>query len=607
MGVSNVYNQAKASAVAALKASGSVRAARTANFKPEHLRMTGSIFNAPTANSSQPTLAKLNITATLSDLNKNSAPAAPAAQAASGDITEAKKLLASTTDMSTRTKEGTAQVRRAAGTADKLGTNANRYQGLIADANKKFTGENTALQARIKLDNQKIEQITRRNQETQKAVDDAQRELETLVARRSFSMGQRNGNSGSNNDDARINELQTFIGSKVSIMQANGRTIYSLQRSQTRTLAKMQRTNRQYVRTNQINTKNFQCQQKEDSKIIKVATEVEKYSALTQTGGQVLSLVGKGLMALGKAIGSTGYGAAIGAAMISTGQVLDKIGVVAEMVGQYGQATAGITKSVAYAAEGNIQGAIQSAAMAVQSGCAAAKSTANLGTQFKAINQSATEATNAIAAKSIARDIVKENSGNLGGMTEKEARKAIAANLKEQFDKGDIKGVTSNWSQNNRLNQLKEAAKADNGKITTDVLTEAKKDYNSALNKALPKGYTATNGVIKKGDNDVDLNDKANESIKDIKNKVGKKASSSFGEVSKSGKKSSSNWIDNLERFSQGFNSLGQLYMMYNSNSSMMGMNGMNGMNGMMNGTNGTNSYRNAHSTRRQYRNSRVH
>ena len=73
MGVSNVYNQAKANAIAAIKSNMFAKGTKKAEaVKPEHMRMTGSIFTAPGAKAPKPisTLAQLNTTASLADLNK---------------------------------------------------------------------------------------------------------------------------------------------------------------------------------------------------------------------------------------------------------------------------------------------------------------------------------------------------------------------------------------------------------------------------------------------------------------------------------------------------------------------------------------------------------
>ena len=586
MGVSNVYNQAKANAIAAIKSNMSAKGARKSGM-PEYLKPTGSIFNAPGAKDSQytPTIVGLNTRASLTELNQPPITRAQGSGSNSnpdnfGDIDNAADGKAAANSVSAqgdKVKAYTAKTEQQAGVVARLGSASARLDGKIVEANKKFTAENVKLQAQIKSDNIKLERVTKENIELQKEVDDAQNELDTLLARNLFSMGGSSA-SGSSDDQAKITELQTFIGSKVGVMQANGKVVYSLQRSQNRTLNRMQRTNSQYIKTHQRNTKALQNSQAEDSKIIKVATEVEKYSALAQAGGQMLNLAGRGLVALGTAIGSTVWGAAVGAALVATGQVMAKIGTVVELVGQYGQTAANLTKTAAYAAEGNIMGAMQSAASAVQMGTAAVKGTTGLKAQFKAIDQTATEATNKIAANQIARETV---TGDVGGMTKKEARRAMAANLEEQFNNNDISGVTSTHNQNGRLNQLRKAANKEfkttmtlggqQTEVTTNMAMEALSNAQTNFNKAVTKaGGQIENGVV------TGLDKKA-------RKQVGKQAKTSFGNIKKSSTKSSTNWADNMNKFTQSFGSMAQMFGMF-SGGSMMGMMGssMPSMNNMM-------------------------
>lgn len=597
MGVSNVYNQAKSNAIAAIKSNLTAKGTKKAVI-PEHLKMTGSVFDAPGVRDNKPaaTLANLNTTASLADLNKKPVEGAqgkgsnsknPDSFADIDNVADGKAAANSVSAQGDKVKAYTAKTEQQAGVVARLGSHSAKLDGQIAEANKKFTAENVKLQAQIKSNNIKLDNITKENEQLQKEVDDAQNELNTLLARNSFSMGGSSA-SGSSDDAGKINELQTFIGSKVGVMQANGKVVYSLQRSQNRTLNRMQRTNSQYIKTHQRNTKALQNSQAEDSKIIKVATEVEKYSALAQAGGQMLNLAGRGLVALGAAIP---YG--FGAALVATGQVMAKIGTVVELVGQYGQTAANLTKTAAYAAEGNIMGAMQSAASAVQMGTAAVKGTTGLKAQFKAIDQTATEATNKIAANQIARETV---TGDVGGMTKKEARRAMAANLEAQFNSADsIGGVTSTHNQNGRLNQLRKAAKDGTtitttktvngketttsttfnaGELATKTLEQTKRDFTKEYNTSITKAGGETN-----------LSAKDKEKIR---KKAAKQTRTSYKNTSSS-TKSSTNWADNMNKFTQSFGSMAQMFGMF-SGGSMMG--GYNNMGYMNNGINMTDAQR---------------
>jgi len=573
MGVSNVYNQAKANAIAAIKQNLSSQGAKkTANAKPEYMKMTGSIFDAPGAKDAKGTtnLADLNTRASLNELNKKPVEATQSKGSNSknpdsfADIDNASDGRAAANSVSAqgdKVEAYTSQTKREAGIVNRFSTTSQKLDTKIEDANKKFNTSSAKLEARIKSDNQKLEKIVKENEETQKEVDDAQNELDTLLARNSFSMGSSNGTSGTSNDQARITELQTLIGSKVGVMQANGKVIYSLQRSQSRTLTQMQRTNTAYVKTHKANTKALHNQQNETSGIIKTATTIEQYSMLAQVSGQTLALAGKGLIALGSAMSGTGVGSAIGSALIAAGKVMEQVGTVVELVGQYGSAAANITKTAAYAAEGNIMGAMQSAAMAVQSGAAAAKSTAGLKDTFGQINAEAQNATNNLQAKVETNKTMdslnlkglsdSDKQKALGGMTEKEYRQALKNEYKTQL--------------------------TNNGQINSEAAqTEIRNNFQNAVKES---GGSVENGVVSGLD-------------KKGRKTVGKQAKTGFrNTASKTAKKSSTNWADNMNKFSQTMGSFAQMYMMFNGGGSMMGMGGnmmgmgySNGMGYMNNG-----------------------
>ena len=96
--------------------------------------------------------------------------------------------------------------------------------------------------------------------------------MDSLLGSASFSIN-RDPNSGdtSNPNQDRINELQTIIGSKVTLLQSNGQQIYSLQRSSSRTITKMTKTNANYVKVNQQNSKAITQNQSKTDKVIETA------------------------------------------------------------------------------------------------------------------------------------------------------------------------------------------------------------------------------------------------------------------------------------------------------------------------------------------------
>lgn len=355
-------------------------------------------------------------------------------------------------------------------------------------------------------------------------------------------MGGANGNSGSSDDASKINELQTLIGAKVGTMQANGKVVYSLQRSQTKTLTSMNKTNNQFIKVQKNNAKVIHKHQDETSKVIKFADKVEQYSMLAQVSGQTLEMVGS----LMQAAGSTPWTAW----MVPVGTVMAKAGTVLELVGNYGSTAANLTKTVAYAAEGNLMGAMQSAASAMQTGAAAVKGTTNFKKDFAAIDTKANEVLNKNAANKAAGEQVKGMSdAELNGMSRKDMKKSISNDLQAQMNGDD--------ATLNRKDLFKDGKLTDAGKT-------------AAMNSATSVGNEFSTQLGKKN---ATTKSASKATVKSFKNKA-------------SATKSSTNWADNMNKFTQTLGSMAQMYMMINGGGSMMGMGGMTGMGGSMMGGN---------------------
>ena len=527
MGVSNVYNQAKANAIAAVKANLANSGVKKADLKPEYMRMTGSIFDAPdlNRNSQVPFLASSNIKASLVELNKKPVEA-PQGKGSNnneldmpGSASEGRAAAANVKSQSNKAKKLTQKTEKNTTVVNKFNRDSELLQTKVVKDNKKFKAQQLKLEGKIKSDNLKLAKLIDENEEHQKQIDDAQHELDSLLARNSFTMGG-SGASANNDNQSRITELQTLIGSKVGLMQANGKIVYSLQRNQTRTIKQMNKTNSQYVKVNNQNVKAMSQQQSETSKILRVATEIEKYSALVQTAGQTLSVLGKAMIAAGTAPGMHW--------MIPVGKLMSSVGTVAEMVGQYGVAAANITKTASYAAEGNIMGAMQSAAMAVQAGTAAVKSTKNLKANFDSINTKANESLNKIDANKIAKEQVKGmQDGELNGMSRKDMRKSISKDLQAHMNGKD--------ATLNRSDLL------ENGKLTEAGRTAGQESANRV-------GEEFTLQIGKQGGN-AKIASKA--TLKHFRN-----------EASKTISKSSTSWQDRMQQMNQGFMTLASIYGM---------------------------------------------
>ena len=529
MGVSNVNNLNKID-LTKLGLLGKTRS--TQSNKPAYMQMTGSIFNAPQVknnSSTTPNLSVLNTTRSLNELKTTSTKTT-----SSNEKTESKKEneegnvdQGSVKDLGNQAKKGTSEAKKYTAEEKQVGAKAKTLNKNIKQEDKKFQAQLKQQQADLKKDNAKIEKLAQETDEAQLQIDNAQNELDGLLASSTFSINGFNGTqggqstSGSPNQD-RINELQKLIGSKTTLVQSNGKQIYSLRRSSSRTLSRMNRTNANYIKTHKHNAKAIKQNQNETSGVIKTATTIEQYSALAEQGGKALDLLGQGLVTAGQALASSGnpVTAAIGSAMIATGTVMSKIGTVAEMLGQYGQAAANITKTAAYAAEGNLMGAMTSAAAAMQSGAAATKSTKNLKNTFGEIDQRAQEATKKAAANATAKKTVEGMSEDkLGGMSKKDARKALSKELQAtSFGENDA-NVTGKWSKK-QLEQYKSqmtASTANGGTVATDGLATVKDKYQENVKAQLKK--TGLDSKYAVGDNGkiVDVNTRDEVSIDTLK------------------------------------------------------------------------------------------
>ena len=574
MGVSNVYNSNKIDLVklALTNKSKSSAAAK----KPEYLQMTGSIFNAPNAKSTSGTssLSDLNTLRSLNDINnKNNETEGTNGKSSSGSNLDnianidnaadgkaaARSAEASSDEISSQTKSSQADTK----TVTKFDSDSQKLDKQMQKDDKKFQQTLKKQENEIKDNNIKLEKLAKETEETQTEIDAAQNELDSLLATSAFTINNAQnsgGASNSNPNSGRIQELQTLIGSKVELTQANGKQIYSLQRSSSRTMTRMNKTNSTFVKTQTKNQKALNADQTKTEKAIEVATKFEQAAALVSQLGQTVNLAGKGLVALGA---SMTWAAGAGAALIAAGNVMQKVGTVTEMVGNYGQAAANITKAAAYAADGNLTGALQSAAGAIQTGAAAVKTPKGLGKTFDSINEQANQATQKLAANSAARETVKDmTTEQLGGMSKKEARKAIGQDLQNQMADGSIstgkKGALGQMKElkNNALEGDSQTLKLNNqsGKIEQNItkskatiaLDNAKSDFASAVaeeNGTLKDGVVT--GLDRKG-------------RKSVKNKMASRFSNTATNTVKSSKKfDASKLVEGLQSTAALFNQQG--------------------------------------------------
>lgn len=525
MGVSNVNNLNK---IDLTKLALAQKSRQAKSNQPAYMQMTGSIFNAPEVKQQQETtnLNTLNTKKSLNELTKKTSTSNSTTNKTEGKDKEENVDQGSVKSQGNQAKKGTTQTEKDFREVKTINSESKKLNKDIKQEDKKFQAQLKQQQAAFQKDSAKLEKLSQETEETQTEIDNAQNELDSLLGSSTFTISRGDGTQGgqsTNPNQDKIDQLQKFIGSKSNLVQNNGKQIYSLQRSSSRTLSRMNRTNANFVKIHKKNTKAIQQNQNETSNVVKFATKLEQWSAIAEQGGKALDFAGQGMVAAGQAIASTAWGAAVGAAMIATGTVMSKVGTVAEMLGQYGQTAANVTKTAAYAAEGNLAGAMTSAAAAIQSGAAAQKSTKGLSNNFKAIDQRATDATNKAAANAAAKQAVKNmDAEQLGGMTKKEMKKSISGELQGQLANNEInskdlfndvknKSIKSNDAVNGARDKaaaaFKENVYAAKGSLDAPngVVTGLDKKARKEVGKKTVTGFTNTASVAKKSTQKLDF------------------------------------------------------------------------------------------------------
>ncbi len=476
MGISNVNNVNK---IDLTKLNFGSKTVKTDN-RPEYLKMTGSIFNAPgVKGTTTSTLGTLNTNRSLSELRSTPAKAKSTGTGSSNEgsnnggteiksASEGKAAAANANSQASKVRSQTTEMKSSEKTVNKYSADAQKQEKKAETQDKKFQKTLKAQEKEVKEYNLKLQKTIKENLETQTEITNAQNELDSLLGQSSFSANNNNGTSTSNNNSARIKELQTFIGTKSKLVQNNGKTIYSLQRSSNRTLKKMKKTNATYVKTNKRNMKNVASTQTKAAKVAQTAQKFESIAAMVSQVGQLVNYAGQGLVALGSATAMPW-----GAALIAAGQVMQKVGNVVEMVGNYGQTAANITKGAAMAADGNLAGAMQAFGSAAATGAAAVKQTKDLKGTFGQIDKQAKDATKKLAANQVAKEKVAQmKDSELGGLSKKQMRKSISS----QLQANDSITTSGNWSKK-QLKGYMENMKANDGSLVKTAANNAKSTY----------------------------------------------------------------------------------------------------------------------------------
>ena len=269
-------------------------------------------------------------------------------------------------------------------------------------SDKQFQKDSKALSKDIKKDEKELQKNEKEVQETQQkieeeivAVEALQLEVDTLTAEQEsssatgaaaplnpvqpqhtgFSIMENiaggaaasttaatTGNAASNQTE--IDALNEQIGEKTNVIKIYSDGLLKTQKSSDTIIKRMNNTTKVYNKTVAKEQAEKQEDQSRSEKVLEVATKVESISSAVAMAGFIVGTTGDVLM---KVI--------LPPWIPAVGAVMSPIGHAAEAIGNYGVAAAGLTKAATYAAQGNLLGALTSAASAVMAGASAVSAT----------------------------------------------------------------------------------------------------------------------------------------------------------------------------------------------------------------------------------------
>ena len=368
-------------------------------------------------------------------------------------------------------------------TAESYSKDAQKKQKTLIKDQKSLEKQYKKESQSIQKNQEQITQLTDSLNTENDEVNALQSELEGLLAANSTGVGVNSAFSLSlagteeyqqdmqaQQDDpnaARIAELQGQISTKSASMQKTGTKINKLQTSTNKQIKTMHKVSTKYMAGVQNIQAGLETNKKASDDILEIANKAEEISTTIATAGTSVKYAGAALIALGS---STSWCFGAGAALIAAGQVMQKVGTVAETIGQYGQLAANVTKTACYAAQGDIAGALTSAGAAIMSGTSAVKGSQEWGNTFAEIDQKATEATQKLAAGVAARETVSQmaESGSLGNLTKKQATKLAKAGAMEQLKDQSADAINASF-KDGIGNAAQKASSGASTAVTTAV------------------------------------------------------------------------------------------------------------------------------------------
>ncbi len=425
-----------------------------------------------------------------------------AAKAKNISASEGKKMAADMDKTSSEVKSKQAETEKNTKQANSYQKDAQKQQKNIVKQQKSLQQQQKSTTKQVQENQKEIQTLSESMENDNAEIENLQAELESLTAgdntgvgiKSAFSLSlagteeNQKAQQAENPNASRIAELEGQIEAKTSSMQTTGQRIGKLQTSTNKQIKTMHKVTTKYNTAINTAQNNLEKNQSSTQKILKVANTIDEISQTVQQVGQTLDYTGKALVALGSA-SSWCFGA--GSALIAAGTVMQKAGNVAIVVGQYGSLAANVTKTACYAAEGNIAGALTSAASAVSAGDSAIKGTKEMGTTFNKISEEADKATQKLAAGVVAKEAAKEAKEKAGELSQKELTNAAKDNAMEAFE---------GKSRDEIKSAMTDKAKTEAGKQAAANLKEtATNAASEGINTAIDKTAGMTKAQIKEG------------------------------------------------------------------------------------------------------------
>jgi len=450
---------------------------------------------------------------------------------------EGKKMAADMDKTSNDLKDKKAQTEQNTKKADSYSKAATKDQKNLVKQQKTLQQQQKSATKDIQQNQQEMAALSESMENDDAEIKNLQAELEGLQATDSTGTGVKSAFSLSlagteeydkaqqtqqseNPNAARIADIEAQISSKTSSMTKSSQRIGKLQTSTNKQIKTMHKVTTKYMGAINTTQNNLEKNQSASEKILNVANKIDEISQTVQQAGQTLDYTGKALVALGS---STSWCFGAGTALITAGTAMQKAGGIAMVVGQYGSLAANVTKTACMAAQGNIAGALTSAASAVSAGTSAIKGTKEMGNTFKKIDEQAQKATQKLAANVIAKEAAKEMKEKAGELGKKELEGAAKDNVMKELEGKSTKEIKSAMT-----GKAETEAKKQVGANLKDKMSEA---ANSGIENAIEqtKGMTKAqikegikNGTIKVGSNATGI---LKEAAQEVKNNVKEKYS----------------------------------------------------------------------------------